>query len=180
MSLSKEEVLQSRAEFFGDVLAFLQASPRAIDEALEQVKYYIEPNMVGLINDPEFGDFYVKIDPFFGGKVWPLAYSMWQIGQQLRVAIILQAHSEDAPYADPSEFAELWPGVAMAQIQRGAKLYLEWRFDVPDFHTNYAVREGFALGMRHLHFRALKAIRVLASRLAASSTMISLEPRNDA
>lgn len=164
--LTKEDVLNARGEFFSDVLRHIQAPPKPIDDTLEQVKYYFEPKIDTMIKDVDYGDFYIQIDPFFGGRVWPLAYSIWQIGEQLRVAIILQSHSEDAPLADPSEFEELWPNVQMTHIQRGAKLFIEWRFDVPNFHTNYAVREGFALGMRHLHFRALKAVRVLANKMA--------------
>lgn len=162
--LTKEEVLKARADFFGDVVAHLGSQPQEIDEKLEQVKYYCEPDLKSLISDASFGDFYIDINPFFAGKMWPLAYSMWQIGQTLRIAIILQSHTEDARWLEPEEFGQLWPGFEMEVIQRGAKMFLEWRFDVPDFHVNYAIREGFALGMRHLHFRTLKAIRMLAGR----------------
>lgn len=167
--LSKEEVCKSRAEFFSDVMEALATQPKPIDETLEQVKYYYEPDRSSLISDADYGDFYVEINPVFAGKMWPLAYSMWQIGKQLRVAIILQAHTEDVRWADPEEFAELWPGATMEVMTRGGKMFLEWRFDVPDFHTDYSVREGFALGMRHLHFRTLKTVRVLASRTAAGA-----------
>ena len=165
--LTKEEVLKARAEFFEDVIAHLGSQPQAIDEKLEQVKYYCDPVLPSIIADAAFGDFYIDINPFFAGRMWPLAYSMWQIGQTLRIAIILQAHTEEARWFDPEEFAELWPHAEMKPMNRGQKLFLEWRFDVPEFHTNYAVREGFALGMRHMHFRTLKAIRVLAGKAAA-------------
>lgn len=168
--LTKEMVHDARRQFFDDVLLHISAAPKAIDEALEQVKYYFEPKAEGMIMDVEYGDFYIEINPFFSGRVWPLAYSMWQIGGQLRVAIILQSYSEDATMADPEEFSELWQSSPMTHFFRGSKLFLEWRFDVPDFHENYATREGFALGMRHLHFRTLKAIRVLATK----STSVSL------
>ena len=163
-TLTKEDVLRARADFFAEVLAALKTPPKAIDEKLEQGKYYHPPVDSSLIADADYGDFYIEINPVFGGHSWPLAYSMWQIGQELRIAIILQAHSEDAPWADPQEFAELWPESSMGAISRGEKQFLEWRFQTPDFHTNYAVRERFALGMRHLHFRTLKAIRALGPR----------------
>jgi hypothetical protein len=162
--LTKEEVVRARGEFFNDVVAHLEAQPQEIDDKLEQVKFYCAPDRSTLISDAAFGDFYIDVNPFFAGRMWPLAYSMWQIGLSLRIAIILQSHTEDARWLEPEEFAQLWPGVEMNLIQRGPKMFLEWRFDVPDFHTNYAVREGFALGMRHLHFRTLKAIRMLAGR----------------
>lgn len=163
--LTKDSVHIARGEFFEDVIRHLSAPPKPIDETLGQVKYYFDPKPEGLICDIEYGDFYIQIDPFFAGRVWPLAYSMWQIGEKLRIAVILQAHSEDAPMADPQEFNDLWPNSTMHHMQRGTRLFLEWRFDVPGFHTNFALREEFSLGMRHLHFRVLKAVRELARKV---------------
>lgn len=162
--LTKEDVRQARVEFFADVVEALCSQPKPIDEKLEQVKYYHSPVEGSLISDADFGDFYIEINPVFSGRMWPLAYSIWQTGQELRVAIIVHSVTEDARWADPEEFSDLWGGVEMRIMQRGAKQFLEWRFEVTDFHSNYAVREKFVLGMRHLHFRTLKAIRGLGPK----------------
>ena len=164
--LTKEEVLQTRAEFFQDVAKHLAAAPKAIDDKLEQLKFYFEPRAESMISDAEYGDFYIEINPFFSGKSWPLAYSMWQIGDELRVAIIFEGPSELAVACDPGEFASLWSEAPSRTMTRGAKTFLEWRFEVPGFHLDYAAREKYALGMRHMHFRALKAMRMLANNEA--------------
>jgi hypothetical protein len=163
MTLTKKEVLESREEFFKDVAKHLAAAPKPIDEKLEQVKFYFQPQEESLIMDVEYGDFYIEINPFFAGKQWPLAYSMWQIGDELRIAIILEGASELAPTCDSAEFAGLWSEAPMHIMARGAKTFLEWRFVVPGFHLDYSAREKYSLGMRHMHFRALKAIRMLAA-----------------
>ena len=168
INLDKNIVHLSRQEFFDNVVKYLSTSPKKIDEALEQIKYYFEPNMDSLIHDVEYGDFYIEINPFFAGKVWHLAYSMWQIGKVLKIAVILQNDSEGLTIADPEEMENLWPGSEMTMISRGSKIYLEWTFDVPDFHVNFATREGYALGMRHLHFRVLKSLRVLSQKLGST------------
>lgn len=168
--VTKEEVRNARKEFFQDVVDALSTQPKPIDVKLEQVKYYYEPDMSSLISDADYGDFYIEINPVVAGKSWPLAYSMWQIGHQLKVAIILQSHTEDIQWAAPNEFVDLWPNSPMESRLGGGKMFLDWTFDVPDFHTDYAVRERYALGMRHLHFRTLKAVRELAARSLLRAT----------
>lgn len=166
MILTKEMAHQARADFFQETMAALRTPPQPIDEALDQRQYYFPPAEALCIQDTSLGDFLVVIDPVFFGQKWPLSYSMWQIGEQLKIAVILEGPGEHAPAWDPLEFNDLWgdqagPPVA---LNRGSKIFYEWTFQLPGFHSNYAMRERFSLGMRHMHFRALKVLQAMAEK----------------
>lgn len=163
MVLTKEAVEAARKEFFDQCLVALNTPPQPIDEALEQNQYYVAPSEAHGILDEKLGDFLVVIDPVFSGQRWPLSYSLWQIGDVLKIAIIFQGLGDQAPSWDPEEFNTLW-GFAPQLLLRGNKSFHEWTFSVPDFHTNYATREKFSLGLRHMHFRTIKVLRAMADK----------------
>lgn len=168
--LTKEEAIAARKEFFEEALTALRTPPQKIDEALDQVQYYLPPLLnEDLVIDPVLGDFFVVIDPVLGGKKWPLAYSMWQTGENLKIALVFENEADLTWDWGAEEFQGLWPDAPPAQVLRRAhKTFFEWSFDVPGFHQNYAARERFALGLRHMHFRTLKALRGVAERLRES------------
>lgn len=166
MILTKEEAHRARNDFFQETLSALLTPPGPIDEALDQRQYYFPPAEALSIQDVPLGDFLVVIDPSFFGQKWPLSYSMWQIGEQLKIAVILEGPGEQAPAWDPAEFSDLWGDQAghPKTLTRGNKSFYEWTFQVPGFHSNYAMRERFSLGMRHMHFRALKVLQAMAEK----------------
>lgn len=147
-----------------ETMAALKTPPQPIDEALDQHQYYVPPAEALCIMDPALGDFLVVVDPSFFGQKWPLSYSMWQIGEQLKIAVVLAGPGEQAPSWEPSEFNDLWGTGSPETLNRGDKTFYEWAFHVPGFHSNYALRERFSLGMRHMHFRALKVLQGMAEK----------------
>lgn len=173
--LLKEEVWATRQEFFEQISSTLKTPPQKIDECLKQAQYYFPPLETDAIQDEKLGDYFVRINPAFEGVEWPLAYSVWQVGERLQLAVILSKASEVAMAWDAEEFDSLWGEAgAPAKHTRGDLSFYEWGFQVPGFHQNYAIRERFILGMRHMHFRILRALRKMATAQAQISTEAQL------
>lgn len=161
--MDRKKAIEVRNDFFDHILHLINMPPRAMDALLLQAQYHVGIDQANVINDSELGDLFIPINPSFRGVSWVMGYSLWQIGTVLKVAVMTQAASPDECFLrdiDAKELEDFWPTAQNGVLNRREQFYFyEWSFDVPDFLENYAVRESFALGMRHMHFRVLRLLK---------------------
>lgn len=166
--MDKEQVLKSRKEFFQEVIEILFISPIETDLFLNQDKYYIKPVREKIINSPEFGDLIIPVKGKFFSTKFTVNYSLWQVGTNLKIGIsITDIDLQGAFVADQNdEISELWGehNIPKIDISRGFIFYT-WSFDSPNLYNDYLEKEKFILGIRHMHFRAMKIIHDECSRI---------------
>lgn len=161
--MNKQKAIEVRTEFFQDVLDLVNMPPRAMDALLLQAQYHVGIDASNIICDADLGDLFIPINPSFRGVNWVMGYSLWQIGTVLKIAVMTQASSPEQcflTHVNEQELQDFWPTAHEANLNRREQFYFyEWSFDVPDFLEKYPVRESFALGMRHMHFRVLRVLK---------------------
>ncbi len=155
------EVWGKRKTFFNNVLEHLMRDPIDIDFLLKQDKYYIKPKKDSLILNEKTGDWAIKVEGNFFNTPFVLWYSMWQVGNKLRVTMILEetnimpAFVED----DHHEVNTFWGENQHPNIDTTHEsLLYDWDFFNTNLYESYLTQEVYVLGIRHMHFRAMRII----------------------
>ena len=109
--------------------------------------------------EPAFGTLFIHFNLIMQGKDCSYAWSIYQTGQRLRIAVSLGDDLTGAPLIDWNrEILSMWPGVEYSALERTGMTLYEWSFDAPEIYMDFAAQEGFALNLRHCHFRMLRII----------------------
>lgn len=174
--MDKSLAIKVRDEFFDQVIDLLNMPPRSMDALLLQAQYYVPIKVEDIIKDSELGDFFVPINPSFQGRSWTMGYSVWQFGTELRIALMTQSQKEEECFLsiinseNKTSLDELWDNAIEHSLYKRENFYFyEWRFNATEFLSSYAVRETFALGIRHMHFRVLRVLKKLSDDLRESA-----------
>lgn len=159
--MKKEEVFNKRKEFFEEILNTIRKPPGKIDHILEQSQYYFPPNETKSFYDETAGDFAICIDGKFYNKDFSIYYSLWQLGNILRIGVKIEDEELQGAFASDShnEVFYIW-GVKndpRIDVAHGAVFY-DWEFETPDLYNSYREQERFVLGVRHMHFRVMRII----------------------
>lgn len=154
--------LRARSRFYHLLLKMLSDPPDRVGILFGQGSLFVPPATDYLL-EPEYGTLYVNVYAEFHGISCHHAWSIYQTGERLRIAVILFGALERAPLIDwQREMADMWPGVEHKQLVREEFTLYEWSFQSRAVYTDYVAQESFALNMRHCHFRMLRIIRDFA------------------
>lgn len=159
--MEKEELFAKRKRFFEDIIENLFIPPSEIDFALEQDKYYVEPDRSSLIMNERTGHLAIKVPGNFFDIDFFVLYSIWQVGSRLKIgvnlkeSIILPAFAEDEHGEVFRIFGEENPPTVDA-LHGG--IFYDWEFPARELYSSYMNQENIISGVRHLHFRTMRII----------------------
>lgn len=157
--MDKAELCLKRKEFFQHILDSVNRSPSETDVFLSQDKYYIVPHKDETFFDAETGDLVISIKGSFFDISFSLWYSMWQFGDVLKVGIAIYEDDFQGIFIDDeyNEKMHLWGKNSEPRIDPSHDgIFFEWEFNVPDLYRGYEHQEKYIIGMRHMHFRAMR------------------------
>lgn len=159
--MDKLTLLAKRQEFFEQIMKHLNTPPSKIDQILNQDKYYVYPDLNNSFINSEYGDMVIQINAEFHKKKFNIFYSLWQLGDTLKIGIALNDYELQGAFASDThnEIYYIW-GVKnepKIDVARGCVFY-DWEFEVPHLYDNYKNQERFILGCKHMHFRVMRII----------------------
>jgi len=170
-SVSKEQLLEVRKEFFDRLTEEWSRPPEYIDELMGQDTSFLpidnidHPGSV-VLNEPERG-FLVRsitLRNMPKGRHFRLLYSIFQAGDWIRYGVIFQGDVRSLMRFEASQAAlledRIWDCPPELFTRENSGVLLEWRFIEPDFYENYVIRDRFYQISRHMHFRMCQAIQV--------------------
>jgi len=166
--MDKPTLLAKRQDFFQQIINHLNTPPSKIDEVLNQAQYYVYPNMEKTFINSEYGDMVIQIDGEFYDKKFSIFYSLWQLGDTLKVGIALNDDELQGAFASDTHnevhYIWGWNNEPKVDVARGCVFY-DWEFDVPNLYDNYKNQEKFILGVKHMHFRAMRILHDECQRI---------------
>lgn len=178
--MDKKKLFNSRADFFNDIVDNITRLPQKIDKILNQDIYYINPISIDILNDPINGDLAIPFKGEFHNKQFEVMYTIWQIGENLRIGIALHDETlQDMFELDAhNEVESIWNGNRPTVEASHGYLFYDWFFETPDLYNSYTHQERFIQGIRHMHFRVMKIIHdkcemisLMARQSALNSTL---------
>lgn len=166
--MNKITLVEQRKQFFEEILAQIKKQPARIDEILQQTMYYVPPNDEKTFFDPEAGDFAICIEGKFFDKEFTIYYSLWQLGDMLRIGVKIEDEELQGCFASDThnEVFYIWgkKNDPRVDVAHGSVFY-DWEFEVPTLYDSYRNQERFVLGTRHMHFRVMRIIHDECERL---------------
>lgn len=168
--MDKITLLKKREEFFKSILDVLQLPIAKIDILLNQDKYYVPIEKKKTFYELELGDMAICIKGSFYNKKFEIYYSVWQLGDKLKIAIAIKDDSLQGAFASDAhnEVFYIWgdnhePRVDLAH----GCIFYDWEFTEPSLYDNYKNQEKYILGIRHMHFRVMRMICDECERIAS-------------
>ncbi len=158
--MDKSSLIHSRNDFFNSILHAIMLKPSSVDKLLQQDKYFILPDKNLTVMSPETGDLAIYFKGSFYEKDFEMFYSIWQIGNILKVGIALFDTVESAFSDDThNELYQIWGKKHQVNVDsaRGCNFY-DWEFDASHLYENYQEQERYIFGIRHMHFRVMRII----------------------
>lgn len=149
-----------RRRFLFDTI--LEACSRHVHESgvvMKQDQYYVPVSRSDAIIDAPNGELIFHVKAEFFDMDCSHTYSIWQLGDILKVGLLLKDGLEQAFLVDwHNEIKELWNGASMKQFDRTGTTLYEWTFNVPQLYDHWKHQEAYVLGMRHCHQRILRIL----------------------
>ena len=137
----------------------MSAPPDKVAEMFGQGPYCQRVDTSNVISQPEFGILYIPMKAEFEGMACDHAWSIYQTGRRLRIAVILSGGLERAVLVDWNrEMTLMWPEVPMQQLDRKGLTLYEWNFYDADIYRDFVAQDTFALNMRHCQSRVLRIL----------------------
>ena len=156
---SRRRLVARRQYFFNAMIESCCSHPDAASEVMEQKQYDVWAEKSTAIIDGASGILIFSIPAEFYGIDCHHTYSIWQIGDMLKIGVLLKNGLEQAPLVDiHREIGELWHDSSPRVIDKGQSTLYEWSFDVPKLYTSWDKQERFVLGIRHGKQRLLRII----------------------
>ena len=166
--MTKNELIEKRNEFFENIYHQISKPPSRIDNILQQEIYYKPLKQSNSFFDSEAGDFAICIEGKFFEKEFVIYYSLWQIGDMLRIGVKIEDEELQGAFAADThnEVFHIWgqKNEPRVDVAHGSVFY-DWEFFVPELYASYLNQERFILGTRHMHFRVMRIIHDECERL---------------
>lgn len=169
--MNKEELIELRQTFFKSIFDQIKKPPNRIDNVLQQAPFYIAPSEEKSFYEPEAGDLAICIEGEFFEKKFLIYYSLWQLGDMLRIGVKIEDEELQGAFASDThnEVFYIWgmKNDPRVDVAHGSVFY-DWEFQVPELYESYKNQERFILGTRHMHFRVMRMIHDECQRLFLS------------
>lgn len=166
--MDKATLVAKRTEFFQAILDQLRREPARIDHILQQAQFYMPINEENTFFDAATGDFAIAIKGDFHGKSFDVFYSVWQLGDLLRIGVAIYDEELQGAFASDThnEVFYIWgmENDPRVDVAHGCVFY-DWEFNVKDLYDSYKNQEKFILGSRHMHFRVMRILNDECQRL---------------
>ncbi len=176
--MNKETLVKLRTEFFNNILSSIKLKPSKVDQLLKQDKFFILPDTEKSVFSPETGDLALYFKGEFHDMKFEFFYSIWQIGNLLKVGIAIFDNLESAFSDDThNELYLIWGKKHQVNIDFARECsFYDWEFDATNIYKNYQEQERFIFGIRHMHFRVLRIIHDECKKI---KTIKQAEEKND-
>ena len=159
MGFRKRWAIRARERLFHEILDRMSSPIDKVADMFGQAPFYRRVDLKSVVSEPEYGTLYIPVKAEFEGVVCDHAWSIYQTGRRLRIAVILTDGLEKAPLVDwTREMTALWPETEMHQMDRTGLTLYEWSFYSDRVYRDYVAQETFALNMRHSHIRMLRIL----------------------
>lgn len=164
--MNKEQVYLSRRAFYREILTAIHRPPSEVDMVMGQDGFYAPPSSRdGRVLDAEFGNLVIDVEiKDATGALHAFTYSIYQFGAVLKIGILFYGSLLGVTASEASadnEFGKhFWQDVVRFTNaeRRGESILVEWEFSEPHLYESWVHQEKYTLGMRHLHFRLLRAV----------------------
>lgn len=148
---------RARHHFFRAIARELCVPPRTIDHTFGHAQYYHSPKIESF--GPEDDSLVAQVNPVFHDKQCRLFYSIWVVGDFIRIGAVMDHESALAPLLEgQQEINRLWPNKVPETHDRDGSLMYQWSFEVPGLLDRWTARATFVAGVRHMHFRLLRIL----------------------
>jgi hypothetical protein len=119
----------------------------------------VSANRSTAVVDAENGILIFSIPAAFHGEDCVHTYSLWQIGDEFKIGLLLTNGLDQAPVLDVHvEIDQLWHDVPHTLQNKGGATIYEWAFHVPTLYDSWTEQEKFVRGMKHCKQRVLRII----------------------
>lgn len=162
---TKSAVIADRKVFFEEMVRVLNDRPTEIDKIMGQQSLFVPVSDEKRIIDAERGNLLVYFYPEHNDIKYQLAWSVYQIGEMLKIGLLVQNGQLGELLNDRyNQFDGIWSGTYVHKSQRGHMFMFEWSFTTPNLYSNWAVAETYVRGLRHAHFRVLQMLNDAVSK----------------
>ena len=156
---SRRRVIARRQNFFRCILDICASPPDAAAAIMGQSEYDTPALLDEAVLDAEKGVLIFCVPARFLNEDCRHTYSLWQIGDQLKIGLLLSNDLDQAPVLDlHREIGRLWHDVPYIVINKGDSTLYEWTFTVPRLYESWSEQERFVRGMSHCKQRVLRII----------------------
>jgi hypothetical protein len=168
VNMDKATLIAKRTEFFKAILEQLRRTPARIDQILQQSGFYMPIDEDNTFFDADTGDFAICVKGDFHGKQFDVYYSLWQLGDMLRIGVAIYDEELQGAFASDThnEVFYIWgmKNDPRVDVAHGCVFY-DWEFEVKDLYDSYKNQERFILGARHMHFRVMRILNDECQRI---------------
>lgn len=174
ISLSRRRMVARRGYFFAEMLQICRTAPDAASAVMGQDSFDFSAEEDGAVIDAENGILIFNIPASFYGKDCRHTYSIWQIGDDLKIGVLLSDGLDLAPVLDVhQEIQTLWGQTPPSLRNKAGSSMYEWSFTVPTLYDSWIEQERFVRGMKHCKMRILRILHDYALLAASSKPLAS-------
>lgn len=149
---------RARRDLFEQIAASLMSAPTDVDAFFGNDVHYHRPERIYFARTGCV--LLVTTEMAQGSTSHRMDYSIWVIGDFVRIGVLLDAQASLAPVLDErQEFTALWPGCTPELQDRAGRTLFQWSFHVPGLLDRWSARELFVDGIRHMHLRLGRIVR---------------------
>lgn len=159
------ELIKKRENFFNKIIEIMFREDLAsgekmnIEDLFGINKYIKFPNREEIFCKPEYGELVIPLRSEYFGKKFEIIYSLWQIGDELKVGFLIkQDEIVDLLLNEREIFDDMYETSEYKFMLKYDGVFSEWYFKVKDLYENYEPQEYFIMRFRHMHINALRAL----------------------
>lgn len=157
--MTKEEIYIHRINFFNDIIHILKRDLGELDKIFKQEKYMVQLKDEDFFTDPVYGELMCKIKHQFFGENFELLYSIWQVGDILKIGFLVSDEKLYNAFASNQiTNMDIWNGEGNLTINERQGIFYDWSFKTKDLYGSYLNQEKYIMGVRHMHISLLKII----------------------
>lgn len=159
------DLLKKRELFFEKIINIMfrediTSSEKLNIEDLFGISKYIKfPNKEEIFCKPEYGELVIPLRSEYFDKKFEIIYSLWQIGEELKVGFLIKQDSIlDVLLNEKEVFEDMYDKSEYKLSLKYDGVFAEWFFNVKGLYENYESQEYFIMRFRHMHINLLRTL----------------------
>ncbi len=159
------DLLKKRELFFEKIINIMfreditSGEKLNIEDLFGISKYIKFPNKEEVFCKPEYGELVIPLRSEYFDKKFEIIYSLWQIGEELKVGFLIKQDSIlDVLLNEKEVFEDMYDKSEYKLSLKYDGVFAEWFFNVKGLYENYESQEYFIMRFRHMHINLLRTL----------------------
>lgn len=159
------DLLKKRELFFQKIINIMfreditSGEKLNIEDLFGISKYIKFPNKEEVFCKPEYGELVIPLRSEYFDKKFEIIYSLWQIGEELKVGFLIKQDSIlDVLLNEKEVFEDMYDKSEYKLSLKYDGVFAEWFFNVKGLYENYEPQEYFIMRFRHMHINLLRTL----------------------